>query len=175
MSKVALIVDDEADLCRLMQITLTKMNIKSDVAYNLADAFQLFDSNQYDFCLTDLALPDGSGLDMVKKVTSSGKNTPIAVITAHGTVDLAIEALKIGAFDFVNKPLELSRLRLLVENALKAADTNNSPESSISAEDQLLNERLIGVSEPMQSLRSTIKRLAKSQAPVFFVGRLWYR
>lgn len=170
MSKVALIVDDEADLCRLMQITLTKMNIKSDVAYNLADAFQLFDSNQYDFCLTDLALPDGSGLDMVKKVTSSGKNTPIAVITAHGTVDLAIEALKIGAFDFVNKPLELSRLRLLVENALKAADTNNSPESSISAEDQLLNERLIGVSEPMQSLRSTIKRLAKSQAPVFLWG-----
>ncbi len=171
MSKVALIVDDEADLCRLMQITLTKMGIKSDLAYNLTDAFQLFDNNAYDFCLTDLALPDGSGLDMVKKVTSSGKNTPIAVITAHGTVDLAIEALKIGAFDFVNKPLELSRLRLLVENALKASETTGSAaHSAISPEDQLLNERLIGTSEPMQSLRSTIKRLAKSQAPVFLWG-----
>lgn len=170
MSKTALIVDDEADLCRLMQITLTKMNIKSDVAYNLAVAFDLFDNNYYDFCLTDLALPDGSGLDMVRKVVNSGKNIPIAVITAHGTVDLAIEALKIGAFDFVNKPLELSRLRLLVENALKAIDDTNTTASAISVEDQLLNQRLIGTSEPMQSLRTTIKKLAKSQAPVFLWG-----
>lgn len=170
MQKIALLIDDEADLCRLMQMTLTKMGIKSDVAYDLQTALSLFDQNDYDFCLTDLALPDGSGLDMVKKVVSSGKNTPIAVITAHGTVDLAIEALKIGAFDFVNKPLELSRLRLLVENALKAREPSQNNSEQISPEDALLNERLIGKSQPMNLLRDTIKKLAKSQAPVFLWG-----
>lgn len=170
MQKIALLIDDEADLCRLMQMTLTKMGIKSDVAYDLQTALSLFDQNDYDFCLTDLALPDGSGLDMVKKVVSSGKNTPIAVITAHGTVDLAIEALKIGAFDFVNKPLELSRLRLLVENALKAREPSQNNSEQISPEDVLLSERLIGKSQPMNLLRDTIKKLAKSQAPVFLWG-----
>lgn len=172
---VALIVDDEADLCKLMQMTLTKMGIDSDVAYNLEMAFELFENNSYNFCLTDLALPDGSGLELVKKVVASGENTPIAVITAHGTVDIAIEALKLGAFDFVNKPLELSRLRLLVESALKVATDNNNKDKAnktlaISPEDKLLSERLIGTSEPMQGLRTTIKKLARSQAPVFLWG-----
>lgn len=171
MQKTALIVDDEADLCRLMQLTLTKMNIKSDVAYDLKTAFSLFDQHQYDFCLTDLALPDGSGIDMVKKVVASNTNTPIAVITAHGTVDLAIESLKIGAFDFVNKPLELSRLRSLVENALKAAQMPKADDlQQISPEDKLLSEQLIGISEPINLLKNTIKKLAKSQAPVFLWG-----
>ncbi len=173
----ALIVDDEADLCRLMQITLTKMGIVSDVAYTLGAAFELFDENTYDFCLTDLALPDGSGLDLVKKVVASGKHTPIAVITAHGTLDLAIEALKMGAFDFVNKPLELTRLRQLVENALKITPepkdettTHASVPPVPSKEDEQLSIRLIGTSEPMVELRATIKKLARSQAPVFLSG-----
>ena len=120
MTATALVVDDEVDLCRLMQITLTKMGIKSDIAYDLASANQYLDNLEYDFCLTDLRLPDGSGLDLVKRI-SKMSNTPVAVITAHGSMDLAIEALKLGAFDFVNKPLELPRLRQLVENALKVA------------------------------------------------------
>lgn len=172
MTQTALLVDDEADLCRLMQMTLTKMGLKSDVAYTLGDAQALFASNTYDFCLTDLALPDGSGLDLVKTVVNSGKNTPIAIITAHGTVDLAIEALKLGAFDFVNKPLELSRLRQLVTSALKVASESQeeTAETAISAEDMLLNTRLIGNSTPMLNLRNTIKKLARSQAPVFLSG-----
>lgn len=163
---IALLVDDEADLCRLMQMTLTKMGIQSDVAYTLADAKVRYQQGNYDFCLTDLALPDGSGLDLVKEVVADG-NTPIAIITAHGTVDLAIEALKIGAFDFVNKPLELSRLRQLVTSALKVAGETGEQSSP---EDELLAKRLIGNSAPMSQLQATIKKLARSQAPVFLSG-----
>ena len=171
-SPIALIVDDEADLCRLMQITLTKMGVKSDVAYNLEMAITHYNSKDYDFCLTDLSLPDGSGLDMVKHIIKSGKNTPVAVITAHGNVDVAIESLKLGAFDFVNKPLDLPRLRQLVENALKVAQQKSEPigDEPISREDKLLDERLIGDSEVMTHLRGTIKKLARSQAPVFLSG-----
>lgn len=171
MTATALVVDDEVDLCRLMQITLTKMGIKSDVAYSLAQAESCWEENHYDFCLTDLQLPDGSGLELVKKISRSS-NTPVAVITAHGSMDLAIEALKLGAFDFVNKPLELPRLRQLVENALKVIHQDESVQAvdQITPEQQLLDSRLIGHSAVMQTLKSTIIKLARSQAPVFLSG-----
>lgn len=171
MTATALIVDDEVDLCRLMQITLTKMGIKSDVAYTLTQAKSFWDSNRYDFCLTDLNLPDGSGLDLVKQVSVSS-STPIAVITAHGSMDLAIEALKLGAFDFVNKPLELPRLRQLVESALKVIrqDTDAKVANERTPEQQLLDSRLIGHSAVMHTLKNTILKLARSQAPVFLSG-----
>lgn len=171
MTATALIVDDEVDLCRLMQITLTKMGIKSDVAYTLTQAKAFWDSNRYDFCLTDLNLPDGSGLDLVKQVSVSS-STPIAVITAHGSMDLAIEALKLGAFDFVNKPLELPRLRQLVESALKVIrqDTDAKVANERTPEQQLLDSRLIGHSAVMHTLKNTILKLARSQAPVFLSG-----
>ncbi|MBI0427241.1 sigma-54-dependent transcriptional regulator [Psychrobacter sp. NG27] len=171
MTTRALVVDDEVDLCRLMQITLTKMGIKSDVAYTLSQARSYWQDNEYDFCLTDLNLPDGSGLELVKEVSSSS-NTPIAVITAHGSMDLAIEALKIGAFDFVNKPLELPRLRQLVENALKVMHQDNNEEATpeCSPEQKMLDTRLIGNSAVMHPLKHTILKLARSQAPVFLSG-----
>lgn len=195
---IALIIDDEADLCRLMQITLTKMGIVSDIAYDLATANEFLGGKTYDLCLTDLALPDGSGLDLVRKV-SEETDTPVAVISAHGDLDIAIEALKLGAFDFVNKPLQLPRLRALVESALKLradihadallADelkkkeikTTNESKKEVqrqtsprlpqkSSDDELLDTRLIGESAPMAQLRVTIKKLARSQAPVFLWG-----
>ncbi len=170
MTATALVVDDEVDLCRLMQITLTKMGIKCDVAYTLAQAQSYWESNQYDFCLTDLKLPDGSGLDLVKQISSSS-TTPVAVITAFGSMDLAIEALKLGAFDFVNKPLELPRLRQLVENALKVVRQDDAQtDTTSSPEQQLLDSRLIGDAEVMQTLKKTILKLARSQAPVFLSG-----
>lgn len=183
----ALIIDDEVDLCRLMQITLTKMGITSDVAYDVKTAKECLAHNVYDFCLTDLALPDGSGMEIVKLVADT-TDTPVAVITAHGNEAVAIEALKLGAFDFVNKPLELPRLRALVESALKAtADiranaapvtpdptpTNPNPApapKTKNSDDELLDKRLIGDSAPMQQLRATMKKLARSQAPVFLWG-----
>ena len=171
MTTTALVVDDEVDLCRLMQITLTKMGIKSDVAYTLSQAKTYWQENDYDFCLTDLKLPDGSGLELVKHISGSS-TTPIAVITAHGSMDLAIEALKLGAFDFVNKPLELPRLRQLVESALKVIHQDNAakltPERS--PEQQMLDSRLIGDSAVMHPLKNTILKLARSQAPVFLSG-----
>lgn len=160
----ALIVDDEADIAYLAQKTLEHMGIDTTVAYTLADAINAFDAGNFDFCLTDLHLPDGNGLDLVRHVTKT--DTPIAVITAHGSVDTAIEALKLGAFDFVNKPMELQRVRELATNALKL-----EPATPVrSPQDELLDARLIGKSAPMANLRATIKKLARSQAPVFLWG-----
>ncbi|MEN8626234.1 sigma-54-dependent transcriptional regulator [Psychrobacter proteolyticus] len=171
MTTTALVVDDEVDLCRLMQITLTKMGIKSDVAYTLSQARTFWQDNDYDFCLTDLKLPDGSGLELVKEISNSS-NIPIAVITAHGSMDLAIEALKLGAFDFVNKPLELPRLRQLVENAIKVIHQDNEVHAApeCSPEQKMLDSRLIGNSAVMHPLKNTILKLARSQAPVFLSG-----
>ncbi len=175
MTATALIVDDEADLCRLMQMTLTRMGLKSDVAYDLATAYELLAKNYYNFCLTDMKLPDGDGLDLVKFINRQNWNMPVAMITAHGNMDIAIEALKLGAFDFVNKPLELPRLKKLVENALKVAQEDldieeNSPNKEKSPAQKMLDERLIGNSEVMQKLKVTIHKLARSQAPVFLWG-----
>ncbi|KRG35553.1 sigma-54-dependent transcriptional regulator [Psychrobacter sp. P11G3] len=171
MTTTALVVDDEVDLCRLMQITLTKMGIRSDVAYTLSQARTFWQDNDYDFCLTDLKLPDGSGLELVKEISNSS-NIPIAVITAHGSMDLAIEALKLGAFDFVNKPLELPRLRQLVENAIKVIHQDNEVQAApeCSPEQKMLDSRLIGNSAVMHPLKNTILKLARSQAPVFLSG-----
>lgn len=166
---VALIVDDEVDLCRLMQMTLKRMDIDARIAYDLATAHSLLAEQTFDFCLTDLRLPDGSGLDLVKQISQHHPNTPVAVITAHGNMDLAIEALKLGAFDFVNKPLELPRLRQLVENALKAAADANA-QTTASTPPDLFAGKLIGQSAAILQLKNTIQKLARSQAPVFLWG-----
>ncbi|EMD3842871.1 response regulator, partial [Acinetobacter baumannii] len=102
---LVLLVDDEEDLCLLMQMTLARMGIKTHLAYRVEQAKQLFTQFHYDACLTDLNLPDGSGIDLVKHVSQNYTNTPIAVLTAYGNMDIAIAALKAGAFDFVSKPV----------------------------------------------------------------------
>lgn len=165
---LALIIDDEVDLCRLMQMTLKKMGIETKVAYDYATGISHLSEYSFDFCLTDLKLPDGTGLDIVKFISKNYAKTPVAVITAHGSMDLAIEALKLGAFDFVNKPLELSRLRQLVENALKVAENANKLNCK-EIYDPFCN-RLIGKSNAIVQLKTTIQKLARSQAPVFLWG-----
>nr|WP_312275646.1 sigma-54 dependent transcriptional regulator [Moraxella sp. CTOTU46711] len=165
---LALIIDDEVDLCRLMQMTLKKMGIETKVAYDYATGISHLSEYSFDFCLTDLKLPDGTGLDIVKLINKNYAKTPVAVITAHGSMDLAIEALKLGAFDFVNKPLELSRLRQLVENALKVAENSNKLNCK-EVYDPFSN-RLIGQSNAIAQLKTTIQKLARSQAPVFLWG-----
>lgn len=165
---LALIIDDEVDLCRLMQMTLKKMGIETKVAYDYATGVSHLSEYSFDFCLTDLKLPDGTGLDIVKLINKNYAKTPVAVITAHGSMDLAIEALKLGAFDFVNKPLELSRLRQLVENALKVAENANKLNCK-EVYDPFSN-RLIGQSNAIAQLKTTIQKLARSQAPVFLWG-----
>ena len=165
---LALIIDDEVDLCRLMQMTLKKMGIETKVAYDYATGVSHLREYSFDFCLTDLKLPDGTGLDIVKLINKNYAKTPVAVITAHGSMDLAIEALKLGAFDFVNKPLELSRLRQLVENALKVAE--NAHKLNCKEVYDPFSNRLIGQSNAITQLKTTIQKLARSQAPVFLWG-----
>lgn len=165
---LALIIDDEVDLCRLMQMTLKKMGIETKVAYDYATGVSHLSEYSFDFCLTDLKLPDGTGLDIVKFISKNYAKTPVAVITAHGSMDLAIEALKLGAFDFVNKPLELSRLRQLVENALKVAE--NTHKLNCKEVYDPFSNRLIGKSDAIAQLKTTIQKLARSQAPVFLWG-----
>ncbi|ELA08125.1 two component sigma-54 specific Fis family transcriptional regulator [Moraxella macacae 0408225] len=164
---LALIIDDEVDLCRLMQMALKKMQINSIIAYDFATAKDYILNREFDFCLTDLRLPDGSGLDIVKLINEHSPRTPVAVITAHGSTDLGIEALKLGAFDFVNKPLELPRLRLLVENALKVAQ--DKLHAKTDTPDPFAG-KLIGQSATITTLKQTIQKLARSQAPVFLWG-----
>lgn len=108
---LVLLVDDEEDLCTLMQMTLARMGIQTHVAYRLAKAKQLLAEYQYDACLTDLNLPDGNGLQLVEWITEQYPNVPVAVLTAYGNMDIAIAALKAGAFDFVSKPVNQIHLQ----------------------------------------------------------------
>ena len=163
---IALIVDDEEDLLTLMRMTLLRMGIDAETAGTLKEAQNWLKRQDFDFCMTDLNLPDGSGLTLVADVVRDYPNMPIAVITAYGSMDVAIDALKKGAFDFVSKPVELARLRTLVERALQV----NAPSPAANAEAQLSENLLIGKAPVMQNLRATLTKLARSQAPVYISG-----
>lgn len=162
---LVLLVDDEEDLCLLMQMTLARMGIKTHLAYRVEQAKQLFTQFHYDACLTDLNLPDGSGLELVQHVSQTYPYTPIAVLTAYGNMDIAIAALKAGAFDFVSKPINQIHLDQLLKKALNQP----KPEHEF-GETTLENDLLIGRSPPIQNLRTAIKKIARSQAPVFVTG-----
>lgn len=162
---LVLLVDDEEDLCILMQMTLARMGIKTHIAHSLQRARYFFTQYHYDACLTDLNLPDGNGLELVELVTQSYPNTPIAVLTAYGNIDIAVTALKAGAFDFVSKPINQTHLTQLLQKAL------NLPKSwSTTTEDRLENRLLVGNSTAIQQLRSDIKKIIRSQAPIFITG-----
>ena len=162
--QTVLIVDDEPDICTLLEITLTRLNLKTRVAHNLAQARQQLQQEDCHLCLTDMHLPDGNGLDFINEMQQNHPQTPVAMITAYGNVETAIGALKAGAFDFLTKPIDLARLRALVHTALRLEQ--GTPSSSTTATEH----RLIGQSEPMQRLRQQIAKLARSQAPVYISG-----
>lgn len=154
----ALIVDDEPDIRELLAITLGRMNIDCATAADVAAAESILKTEHFDLCLTDMKLPDGSGLDLVQTISRQYPHLPVAVITAHGNMESAIQALKSGAFDFVSKPVDLKVLRQLVEQAISLAA---KPTSS---------RELIGESEAIEKLRATVQKLARSQAPVYISG-----
>ena len=163
---VALIVDDEPDICELLELTLGRMDIQCHTAQNLDDALNLLHDNTFDLCLTDMRLPDGNGIELVKYIHQNSANTPVAMITAHGNMESAIEALKAGAFDFVSKPIELPVLRNLVTTALKLKD-KNSAESIPRTHHE---EKLLGQSSAIEQIRQKISKLARSQAPIYISG-----
>lgn len=164
-----LIVDDEADLRELLEITLVKMGLDIDSAPTLAVARDYLAKTEYALVLTDMRLPDGLGIELVHEVTAQYKNTPIAVITAFGSADNAVVALKAGAFDYLSKPVGLEQLRVMVRSALRITQGDNSDKSSQKtiASTAL---RLMGQSEAMQDLRTQIARLSRSMAPVAISG-----
>lgn len=160
---LALIIDDEPDIRELLEITLSRMHVDSHSAGSVGEAMQQLAAHRYNLCLVDMRLPDGSGIDIVRHVASECAETPIAVITAHGNMQTAVEALKAGAFDFVSKPVDLPVLRRLVETALRlnSGDSDRAPGG---------DGELLGKSPAMQEIRRLIEKLARNQAPVFVSG-----
>ena len=151
---LALVIDDEPDICELLTMTLGRMQIKTDTAADVSSAKSLLESKRYDICLTDMRLPDGDGLELVAWMQSHAANVPVAVITAHGNVETAVQALKLGAFDFISKPLDLAHLRNIVENALK-----------VEVESPQQPSRLLGDSAAMQKLREMVDQSGSLAGP----------
>ncbi|MFO7338381.1 MAG: sigma-54 dependent transcriptional regulator [Lysobacteraceae bacterium] len=166
-SRSALIVDDERDIRELLVLTLGRMGLRVDTAANLAEARALLAANRYDLCLTDMRLPDGSGIELVGQISRHYPQTPVAMITAFGNMELAVEALKAGAFDFVSKPVDIAVLRGMVKHAL---ELNNAERPAPAPPPPEHASRLLGDSPAMATLRTTIAKVARSQAPVYILG-----
>ena len=157
-----LIVDDEADIRELLVMTLERMDIDTFSASGLEEAKRLLKQRQYALCLTDMQMPDGSGLDLVNYISEFHAGLPVAVITAHASADNAVSALKAGAFDYLSKPISLKQLRPVIEFAIKLTTQNNSSKTN--------TIEMLGESESMGHVRFMITKLARSQAPVYISG-----
>ena len=155
---LALVIDDEPDICELLTLTLSRMDVQTKSAADVAAAKTLLGKHNFDICLTDMRLPDGDGLELVEWIQTNAPGLPVAVITAHGNVETAVQALKLGAFDFISKPLDLGNLRNIVESALRVGANRDQ------------DAKLLGDSDSMQELRRMIDRVANSQAPVHISG-----
>jgi two-component system response regulator PilR (NtrC family) len=159
----ALVVDDEPDIRELLELTLGRMKIDTRSAATLQQAVDLLQTEHFDVCLTDMRLPDGDGIDLVRYIQQHELNIPVAVITAYGNMETAVEALKAGAFDFVSKPVDLNVLRNLINSVLKLSDDYRQ-------RDRRSRNSLLGNSEAMCAIRSTIEKLSRSQAPIYISG-----
>lgn len=158
-----LVVDDEDDIRELLDMTLSRMGLDADCAANVAEARRLLSENAYQLCLTDMRLPDGDGLELVRFIGEQCRDLPVAVITAHGSMENAVSALKAGAFDYVPKPVSLEQLRALVKSVL------NLP-SGDAVRDKAASSTLLGESQAIHQARAMIEKVARSQAPVYISG-----
>jgi two-component system, NtrC family, response regulator PilR len=157
-----LIVDDEPDILELLELTLLRMGLEVERASNVREAIQRLDSHTYSLCLTDMRMPDGEGLDVVRHIAQHNLDVPVAVITAHGNLDNAVAALKAGAFDYLSKPVALDQLRAVVNAAINLPLASGS----VSGGERVL----LGRSAAMEQVRELIGRVARSQAPVHISG-----
>jgi len=162
VSPRVLVVDDEADIRELLDMTLARMGLACDCAASVAEARRLLGTHEYRFCLTDMRMPDGDGLELVRHIESTHPALPVAVITAHGSTENAVAALKAGAFDYLSKPVSLSQLRSLVKSALALPERKAANASR--------EQELLGGSEPMTRVRAMIAKVARSEAPVYISG-----
>jgi len=156
-----LIVDDEADIRELLELTFVRMGLGVQSAGSIAQARSLLESRSFDLCLTDMRLPDGDGLDLVRFISSQCADLPVAVITAYGSTENAVAALKLGAFDYLSKPISLDQLRTLVTSAIALPQKSAGRSGA---------QELLGESPPIQQVRAMVEKLARSQAPVYVTG-----
>ena len=164
MQQSVLIIDDEPDIRELLEITISRMGLHTIAVGNVRDAIQALSQNEnINLCLTDIKLPDGSGLEIVRHIQQNAMCTAVAVLTAYGSTELAVEALKAGAFDFINKPVSVEQLRSLVKTALKLDRRETQVDGSS-------NTRLLGETQSIINLREQILKLSRSQAPVYISG-----
>jgi two-component system response regulator PilR (NtrC family) len=163
-----LVIDDERDIRELLTITLGRMDLQVDAVGTVSEARSALAARAYDLCFTDMRLPDGSGQELIELIAETYPDTPVAMITAYGNVDAAVNALKAGAFDFVSKPVDIQMLRGLVRTALRLAEEKRS--GGATADTGSTDTRLIGDSAAMQQVRATITKLARNQAPVYIAG-----
>jgi len=166
--QTVLVIDDERDIRELLTITLGRMDLQVDAVGTVTEARHALAERSYDLCFTDMRLPDGNGQEVIELIAASHPDMPVAMITAYGNVDAAVNALKAGAFDFVSKPVDIQMLRGLVRTALRLAEEKRSGGGAAKAGDS--SERLIGDSAAMQQVRATIGKLARNQAPVYIAG-----
>ena len=167
-TKQVLIIDDEPDIRELLELTLGRMNLETRSAANLSEGRHLLNEFNFDLCLTDMRLPDGNGMDMVRHIQENYPQLPVAVITAYGNIETAVLALKAGAFDFVSKPVDINDLRNIVRSALKVKQPE--VESVPTAPDGVTTTRMLGDSDAIQKVRDMIGKLARGQAPVYISG-----
>jgi len=159
-----LIVDDEPDIRELLALTLSRMKLDSRGAETVQEAKTLLAQEPFDLCLTDMRLPDGNGIELIRFIQERHPQIPVAMITAHGNMNSAIEALKAGAFDFLNKPVELQALRELVTSALRLREPQQQPQPV------KMGLELLGLSAGIEAIRRTTQKLARSQAPIYISG-----
>ncbi|MBI5782371.1 MAG: sigma-54-dependent Fis family transcriptional regulator [Gammaproteobacteria bacterium] len=169
-----LIVDDEPDIREVLELTLGRMNLETRSASNIDEARHLLEDYKFDLCLTDMRLPDGNGIELVRHIQDKHPYLPVAVITAFGNMETAVAALKAGAFDFVSKPLDLNDLRNIVRSALRvgqAQAVKTTTGGDIEPPDNGIGARkMLGESAAIQKVRTMVERLARGQAPVYIAG-----
>jgi two-component system response regulator PilR (NtrC family) len=158
-----LVVDDEADIRELLDLTLARMGLQTACAGSLAEARALLAGQRFQLCLTDMRLPDGLGLELVRHIAETSPILPVAVITAHGSAENAVSALKAGAFDYIAKPVSLDQLRGIVKSALDLPGGSRGRA-------QRVEPACLGESPAIAQVRGLIDRVARSQAPVHIAG-----
>lgn len=170
MTQRVLVIDDEPDIRELLELTLLRMGLETATAGTVKEGLLEIQNFHPDLCLTDMKLPDGTGFDIVRYIQREHSHVPVAVITAFGSMDAAVEALKAGAYDFVSKPVDLAKLRDLVQTALKLSQNTGPDRSPENSEATSETSPIIGESAAINVLKKTIAKLARSQAPVFIHG-----
>ncbi len=173
MASSVLVVDDEPDLLTLYELTLLREGLEVETASTLAQAREMLQARVFRAVISDMRLPDGTGLDLLRWLEESGRAEKVIVVTAYGSPENAVTALKAGAFDYLTKPVDLRQFRAVVASAMgrtRASRPAPAPESAQNAGRADPLGRLVGSSEAMAHVRALVEKVARSMAPVLVQG-----